>query len=225
VNQMIEADQTDRRARGTLSALSGLAVLCILAAVLFASTFIGSGKPGETPHLDSYPPGAFHGNPEPDRGIILYLLDSDAQREEIRHGVVPAAAEVAQIPLPSYPNVVTLLARTADEEALAYARILEEVRSRKGEPLSIEVIDLRAQKPSHREEVIYIVYIVDSQEAALDLQREFIPGSAQPGVQEQIVVAGTTEGRLALEAMTSNQQLSVEAGWPVVVHFVNLGQR
>jgi hypothetical protein len=49
--------------------------------------------------------------------------------------------------LQTYPRVVTLLARTPDEEALAYVRIVEQIRSSQGEPQSVDVVDLREQKP------------------------------------------------------------------------------
>jgi hypothetical protein len=142
-----KADEREPSESGTLSAFSGLAVLCILAAVVFASTFIVSGESAQTQPPFSPPPRAFQGHQAQVPGITFYLLDSEAQLDEIKEIVELAAKEVGQGPLQTYQRVITLLAQTPDEEALAYARIVDDVRSSRGEPLSIEIVDLRAHNP------------------------------------------------------------------------------
>jgi hypothetical protein len=89
----------------------------------------------------------FPGCRAPVESLTFYLLDSDARVEEIRENVEFAAAQHAEIPPLYYPHAVILLAGTPDEEAQAYARIVERVRASKLQQLNIDVVDLRAQKP------------------------------------------------------------------------------
>jgi hypothetical protein len=126
VNRALEADEK-HGGRGTLSAFSGLAMLCILVAALFGLTFIGSGEGALTPQLYNTA-GTSQGGAAPVPSITFYLFDSDAQAEEIREIVEFGAAQHSPIPLQYYPRV-TLLAGTRDEEAVAYARIVERLRS------------------------------------------------------------------------------------------------
>jgi nucleotide-binding universal stress UspA family protein len=128
-----------------LSAFSGLAVLCVLVAVLFALTLIGSGESAHTRQL-YHTAGTSKNSAAPVPSITFYLFDSDAQAEEIREIVEFAAAQLADVAL-QYSRVVTLLAGTPEEEALVNARIVEHLRSSKAEPLSIDVVDLGGQKP------------------------------------------------------------------------------
>jgi hypothetical protein len=143
---MVEIDERPFAARETLSAFSGLAVLGILVAVLAASTFIASSEGARTRDLPDSPPRAFQGLPALVPNTTFYLLDSDAQVEELREVLELAANQVTHTPLLYEPHIVTLVASTAEEEALAYARIVEHVRSSKAEQ-SIEVVDLRTQRP------------------------------------------------------------------------------
>jgi hypothetical protein len=144
VNQALEADTRERSTREMLSALSGLAVLCILVAVLFAATFIGSCEGAQTAPLYDPAPSTSERGAAPVPSITFYLLDSDAKAEEIREIVEFAAAQHSAIPLQYYPLVVTLVAGTPDDEAVAYARIVKQVRSSQG---SVGVVDLREQNP------------------------------------------------------------------------------
>jgi hypothetical protein len=147
VNQTLDSSEANTSARATLSVLSGLAVLCILAALLFGSTFIAAGEGGQTSRLNNTPPPAFQRDPAPVPSLTFYLFDSEAQVEEKRKLLELAADQVAHTPLLHYPHVVTLVASTAEEESLAYAKIVKQVRFREGEPLSIEFVDLRTQEP------------------------------------------------------------------------------
>jgi hypothetical protein len=147
VNQALEADTRERSTREMLSAFSGLAVLCILVAVLFAATFIGSCEGAQTAPLYDPALSTSRGNAAAVSSVTFYLLDSEARFEETREFIDLAADQVGQIPLQTYPRVVTLLARTPDEEALAYARIVEQIRSSEAEPQSVAVVDLRERKP------------------------------------------------------------------------------
>jgi putative heme iron utilization protein len=58
-----------------------------------------------------------------------------------------AANQATHTPLLYEPHIVILVASTSEEEALAHARIVEDVRSSKAEPQSVEVVDLRSQRP------------------------------------------------------------------------------
>jgi hypothetical protein len=143
----LEASERKVSAREAMSAFSGLALLCVLVAALAASTFIASGEGAATPDVSKYPPQPVPGDHAPVPSITFYLFDSEARLEESRELVELAEDQVGQIPLQTYPHAVTLLARTPDEEALAHVRIVEQVRSSKGKPVRIEVLDLRAQTP------------------------------------------------------------------------------
>jgi hypothetical protein len=140
----LEANEREVSVREAMSAFSGLAVLSILVAVLAASTFIASSEGAGTRGGSMFPPHDFGGT-EALPSTTFYLFDSEAQLEERREMVELAAEQVGQIPLQTYPRAVTLLAGTPEEEALAYARIVEHVRSSRGEAQSIDIIDLRAQ--------------------------------------------------------------------------------
>jgi hypothetical protein len=142
----LEVNERQVSERALLSAFSGLAALCVLVAVLAASTFIASGEGAGTPNVSASPSRDFGGT-EAIPSTTFYLLESDAQFEEIREIVELAAARHAETPLHHYLRVVTLLAGTPHEEAVAYARIVDQVRSSKAEPQSVDVVDLRAQKP------------------------------------------------------------------------------
>jgi hypothetical protein len=144
--KMFEVDAKRPSAGETLSAFSGLAILCILAAVLSALTLIGSGEGAQTPQLYNTA-GASQSGAAPVPSIKFYLFDSDVQAEEVREIVEFAAAQHSAIPLQHYPRVVTLVAGSPDDEAVAYARIVKQVRSSQGEPQSVDVVDLREQKP------------------------------------------------------------------------------
>jgi hypothetical protein len=141
----LEVNERQVSERAPLSAFSGLLALFILVAVLLASTYIRLGEDAQAPSLTKIPPGASQGDPAPVPGVTFYLLDSDAQGDEIRKVLDLASDQVAHTPLQAYPRVVTLFAHTPGEEALANAGIVAEVLSSKGEPRRIEVIDLRAQ--------------------------------------------------------------------------------
>jgi hypothetical protein len=142
----LKANEREVSAREAMSAFSGLAVLCVLVAVLAASTFIASGEGAGSPGGSESLPSHF-GSSEAVPSMTFYLFDSEARLDEIRELVELAADQVGQIPLQTYPQVVMLLAGTPEEESLAYSRVVEHARFSKGKPLSIEVIDLRAQKP------------------------------------------------------------------------------
>jgi hypothetical protein len=152
VNQALEAGERDRPAGETLSAFSGLALLCVLVAALAASTFIGSGEGAGTPDVSNWSPRAFGGNEAPIPSTTFYLLESDARFEEIREIVELAAAQHAEIPLHHYLRVVTLLAGTPHEEAIAYARIVDQVRSSEGRPKALMSSTCASRSPdqSHR---------------------------------------------------------------------------
>jgi hypothetical protein len=143
VDATLEANERQGSVREAMSAFSGLAVLCVLVAVLAASTFIASSEGAGTPGGSKSLPHDFGGS-EAIPSMTFYLFDSEARLEEIREMVELAADQVGQIPLQTYPGVVTLLAGTPEEEAHAYARIVDEVRSRNHGPVSVEVLDLRA---------------------------------------------------------------------------------
>jgi hypothetical protein len=147
VNEVFEIDENGLTERQTLSAFSGLAVLGILVAVLAASTLIASSEGAATQDFANSPPRTFRGDPALVPNTTFYLLDSDAQVEQIRERLELAADQVTHTPLLYEPHIVTLVASTREEEALAYARIVEHVRSSKAEPQSIEVVDLRSQRP------------------------------------------------------------------------------
>jgi hypothetical protein len=139
----LEANERNVSVREAMSVLSGLAVLSVLVAVLAASTFITSSEGAGTPSASKSPPHDSGGS-EAIPSTTFYLFDSEARLEEIRGLVELAEDQVGQIPLQTYPRAVSLLARTPDQEALAYARIVDEVRSSNHGPVSIEVLDLRA---------------------------------------------------------------------------------
>jgi hypothetical protein len=143
---MFEIDENGLSGRQTLSAFSGLAVLGILVALLAASTLIASSEGARTQDLHDSPSRAFQGSSARVPNTTFYLLDSDAQVEELREVLELAADQVTHTPLLYEPHIVTLVASTAEEESLAYARIVEHVRSSKAEQ-SIEVVDLRTQRP------------------------------------------------------------------------------
>jgi hypothetical protein len=145
MNGTLEVSGTQARTRELLSAFSGLAVLALLVTGLFASAFIASSRGVHTPDLNNAPLGTLRGDPTPTPRISFYLVDSQAQFEEVRELAELVADVVEGLPIQSPPRVVTLFAHTAEEEALANARIVAELLSSKGEPRSIEVIDLRAQ--------------------------------------------------------------------------------
>jgi hypothetical protein len=132
--------------RAPLSTFAGLAVLCILVAGLIASTYIQAGEGAQAPSLQNTPPGAFQSDSAPAVSVTFYLFDSEAQLEEMRDWVELGADLVGQIPLQAYPHAVLLVAHKPDQEALAYARIVECVRSSTSQPERIEVVDLREQK-------------------------------------------------------------------------------
>jgi hypothetical protein len=141
----LEASEGEVSVRGAMSAFSGLALLCVLVAALAASTFIASGEGAGTPDVSASPSRDFGGN-EAIPSISFYLLETEAQFEGTTEIVELAATQVGATPLQNYP-VVTLVAGTPDDEAVAYARIIEHVRSSNAEPRSINIVDLRGQKP------------------------------------------------------------------------------
>jgi hypothetical protein len=141
VKEMFEIDENGLSQRQTLSAFSGLAVLCTLLAILFASTCTASGEGAQSPDGFAAESRSLLSRPAAAPSVTFYLLYSEAQVEEIRELVELAGDHIHQIPL-----VITLVARTAEEEALSYARIVEHLRSGKGKPESIEVVDLRMQE-------------------------------------------------------------------------------
>jgi hypothetical protein len=146
VNEMFEIDENGLSGRQTLSAFSGLAMLGILVAVLAASTLIASSEGAATQDFANSAPRTFRTNPALVPNTTFYLLHSDARVEELREVLELAADQVAHAPLLYEPHIVTLVAGTPEEEALAYARIVEHVRSSRAEPRSIEVVDLRTQR-------------------------------------------------------------------------------
>jgi hypothetical protein len=143
---LFQVDDKGLSERKTLSAFSGLVVLGILLAMLAASTLIASGEGAATHDAPTFPPRTFRGDQALGPSTTFYLLNSDAQAEELREVLELAADQGAHTPLPYYPHVVTLVAGTPDEEAVAYARIVEHLRFGKGKPESIEVVDLRMQE-------------------------------------------------------------------------------
>jgi hypothetical protein len=145
LNQTLEAGDTDLPARQMLSAFSGLALLCVLLVVVFASTFIASG--GGAQATPNSAPRVLQGDSSPVESVKFYLLDSEAQLEEIKQLVELGADHLSEMHMQPYPRFVTLLARTQEEDTLADARIAEEVRSREGHSLSVAVLDLRTAKP------------------------------------------------------------------------------
>jgi hypothetical protein len=147
VDQLLEIDTSEVLPRRMLSAFSGLAVLCVLTAVLIGSTFIASGEGAQTRQDYGSLPDTFQGDPAPAESMAFCLVDSESNIEQIRQSAGFVAAEAAQTPWLPYPSVMTLLARTPEEEALAYATIVEAVRASQRQPLHIEIIDLRGLKP------------------------------------------------------------------------------
>jgi hypothetical protein len=142
----LDVNEREVSVREAMSAFSGLAVLCVLVAVLAASTFIASGEGAGSQGGLKSPPNHFGGS-DPIPSTTFYLFESEAQVEEVRSVLELAADQVGRIPLQTYPHVVTLVASTEDEEAQAYARIVERVRSSRAQQLNIDVVDLREPRP------------------------------------------------------------------------------
>ena len=142
----LEVNDRQVSERALLSAFSGLAVLCVLVAVLAASTFITSGDSAATLDVSASPSHDFGGT-----GAIpsttFYLLEIEAQFEEIKGGLGTCGRSNRGHTASDLPARRTSRRWYPDEEAVANARILDQVRSSEGAPLSIEVIDLRAQRP------------------------------------------------------------------------------
>jgi hypothetical protein len=94
----LEANEREVSVREAMSAISGLAVLCVLVAVLAASTFVASSEGTGAPGGSKSPPHDFRGS-EAIPSTTVYLLDSEAGLEDSRELVELAADQVGQIPL------------------------------------------------------------------------------------------------------------------------------
>jgi hypothetical protein len=147
MNQALGAGEADRPAREGLSAFSGLAVLCILVVIMATTTFISSGGSAQTLHQYASPAPTFRPDIPRVETFTFYLVESEAPPDETRELVEFAAAQEQATQLQSYLKSEILIAGTPDEEAIAYARIVERMRSSRSQQQNIDVVDLRAQKP------------------------------------------------------------------------------